>query len=73
MRDKGTKLSTMIRKSIETPDWLHMKEPRDRRMVIGVVMQEIQIISSELTKIIGLQFGLPLSLDLSLSLELSLS
>ena len=31
VRDQGTELSLMIRKSVETPDWSLMKEPGDVR------------------------------------------
>lgn len=38
----GERLGLMMRKSIETPDWQRMKEPRDARKVVTLVVEEVR-------------------------------
>ena len=41
------RLSTMIRKTIDTPDWLETKEPRGVRPVLDMVFDEFKTIDHE--------------------------
>ena len=38
---EGDRLGSMLRKSIETPDWHNMREPRDARVVVTLVLEEV--------------------------------
>lgn len=37
---EGERIAAMVRKSIDTADWVNMKEPRDARMVVSLVVDE---------------------------------
>lgn len=52
MRVQGQKISQLIRKGIETPDWLssRLKEPRDVRLVV-MILSEIEGIHREVGQI----------------------
>jgi hypothetical protein len=49
----GAKVSQMLRTSIETKNWLKVKEPRDVRVVITLVLEELQAMSAQLRQILG--------------------
>ena len=51
VRLEGQMLSQMIRKSIETRDWLSSHEPRHVRGAIRRVVEEISIIDKHLGKL----------------------
>jgi hypothetical protein len=42
-----------IRKSIETPNWMTVKEPRAVRMVATVVLQEVYAVAKEVAEMFG--------------------
>jgi hypothetical protein len=49
----GAKVSQMLRTSIETKNWLKVKEPRDVRVVITLILEEVQSASKQLQQILG--------------------
>ena len=49
----GTKIAQMLRKSIETPNWLKHPSPRDVRLVIGLVLEEIARMSQQVAQTLG--------------------
>ncbi|KAK3274129.1 hypothetical protein CYMTET_17674 [Cymbomonas tetramitiformis] len=49
---QGHKLSLMVRKSMATPNWLQMKEPRDVRRVVDVLMTELTSMEVEVSQLL---------------------
>jgi len=49
----GQQLSHLLRKSIRTPDWLHVREPRDVRWVMEVVVKEVREADNQLARMLG--------------------
>eukprot|EP00742_Colponemidia_sp_Colp-10_P006532 GILJ01007001.1.p1 GENE.GILJ01007001.1~~GILJ01007001.1.p1 ORF type:complete len:822 (-),score=154.49 GILJ01007001.1:94-2208(-) len=49
----GLKVAQMIRKGVETANWLAMREPRDVRLAIELVIKEVAAVYQELTVIFG--------------------
>jgi len=45
---QGQKLSTMIRKGVETPNWIKRTEPRHVRLVVTLMLKELDIMSREI-------------------------
>ena len=39
---QGDRLGSMLQKSIDTPDWHRMREPREARMVVTLVLEEVR-------------------------------
>ena len=54
VRDRGTHLSQMIRKDIETPDWSTMKEPSDVRSAVELVAREFHVILRDIEQVFTL-------------------
>lgn len=48
VRYQGTRVSQMVRTGVDTPDWLKAKEPREVRLVINMVLSEIQAMSEQI-------------------------
>jgi len=51
VRSQGQKISQMIRKGIETPNWLKVKEPRDVRPGMVIVVDDLKLMNKEVLKI----------------------
>jgi len=45
---QAMRLSTMIRKTVDTPDWMFTKEPRTVRPVLDMIFDEFEIIDAEI-------------------------
>lgn len=50
MRSK--KLSMLIKKSVTTPNWLKYKEPREVRMFVDLLLQEVEAMSTEVKQVL---------------------
>ncbi|CAM6105319.1 unnamed protein product [Calypogeia fissa] len=49
---QSRKCSVLLRKSIETPNWLKYKEPRDVRMFADLLLQEVNRVQSEVQQLL---------------------
>ncbi|KAG6557704.1 hypothetical protein Mapa_000469 [Marchantia paleacea] len=49
---QARKVSTLIRKSVETPNWLKYKEPRDVRMFADLLLQEVNRVQLEVEQVL---------------------
>ncbi|CAM6014084.1 unnamed protein product [Sphagnum balticum] len=49
---QAQKLSVLVRKSVETPNWLKYKEPRDVRMFADLLLQEVEILEGEVQQLL---------------------
>ena len=48
----GAKISQMLRKSVETPNWLKVKEPRDVRLVVTLVLEEVNEVIKQVSQVL---------------------
>ncbi|KAG0580912.1 hypothetical protein KC19_4G210000 [Ceratodon purpureus] len=44
---QARKLSVIVRKAVDTPNWLKYKEPRDVRMFVDLLLQEVERLQAE--------------------------
>eukprot|EP01130_Rhizamoeba_saxonica_P002263 TRINITY_DN12103_c0_g1_i1.p1 TRINITY_DN12103_c0_g1~~TRINITY_DN12103_c0_g1_i1.p1 ORF type:complete len:693 (-),score=139.84 TRINITY_DN12103_c0_g1_i1:17-1843(-) len=51
VRLKSQKIGAMIRTAISTPNWLNRKEPRAVEMIIEMVLDEIRLLETHLSKL----------------------
>eukprot|EP00249_Psilotum_nudum_P007543 c20645_g1_i1 orf=513-2891(-) len=49
---QAQKLSMLVKKSVTTPNWLKYKEPRDIRMFVDLLLQEIETIMAEMKQVL---------------------
>eukprot|EP00250_Pteridium_aquilinum_P007966 c17563_g1_i1 orf=74-2464(+) len=49
---QSKKLSTLIKKSVTTPNWLKYKEPREVRMFVDLLLQEVEMMSKEVKQVL---------------------
>ncbi|MCO5562521.1 hypothetical protein L7F22_016148 [Adiantum nelumboides] len=49
---QSKKLSMLIKKSVTTPNWLKYKEPREVRMFVDLLLQEVESISREVKQLL---------------------
>lgn len=47
------KLSLLVKKSIATPNWLKYKEPRDVRMFVDLLLQELKTVEAEVQQVLN--------------------
>lgn len=51
VQQQGRKLSKLVRKSMASPNWLDMKEPRDVRPVCDFILAELKVVESEVAQL----------------------
>ncbi|KAI5067947.1 hypothetical protein GOP47_0016292 [Adiantum capillus-veneris] len=49
---QSKKLSMLIKKSVTTPNWLKYKEPREVRMFVDLLLQEVECMSREVKQLL---------------------
>lgn len=49
---QAQKLSILIKKSVATPNWLKYKEPRDVRMFVDLLLQEVETMGVEVKQVL---------------------
>lgn len=49
----GQRLAHFFRNSVQSRNWMTVREPRDPRLVVEMVLKEVQAFSAQLSKILG--------------------
>ena len=57
VQQQGRKLSKLVRRSMATPDWLSLPEPRDVRPVCDTILSELAVMEAQVAHLLPLETG----------------